>query len=481
MSGSLIIAIVAAAVVSWLAYILSSVMKREENPDPGPNRREPLSDEVLETKRLDRWLAAAVVFSGFLAISLPLYFLTEQNRQESFVHAFDEEAVERGDHLIEEFACESCHGPGFVGGAASYVEKRSDISVSWAAPALDDIFYRYDTEEIRFWLVYGRANSPMPAWGLAGNGPMNDQQIEDIIAYLASIQIAQEEALAKADTGVTVALNRLGNASSSVELSVAAQEQLIGEIESAPALLPVVEAYLARAQAALDAAGEGLDTDDDGISDDAETTIAAVMAEAAETGVEFGGAAITAVALDAGNPESSFGVADRQAARTAVSSLNSLATNLRTTADNQEQLLARAQGGLDYLLEAQAAERWLVDADGVADATFGGNADDAGRAVGLFDAYCARCHTAGYSAGAAYTQEPGSGSLGPALWNGRATVQFLSAEDMVDFIAIGSELGKPYGVNGQGRGYMPGFGQVLTQRDLELIVEYLRGETLRGF
>ncbi len=481
MSGSLIIAVVAAAVISWIAYILSSLIKREENPDPGPNRREPLSDEVLETKRLDRWLAAAVVFSGFLAISLPLYFLTEQNRQESFVHAFEEEAVERGHHLITEFACESCHGPGFVGGAASYVEKRSDISVTWAAPALDDIFYRYETDEVRFWLVYGRANSPMPPWGLAGNGPMNDQQIDDIIAYLASIQISQDEALAKADTGVTVSLNRRANASASVEQSVAAQELLIGEIESAPSLLSIVESYLDRARSALDGAAEGRDTDADGISDAAETAIAAATLEAAEAGLAFGGSAISPVLLDPGNPESSFGVTDRQAARTAVSSLNSLATNIRTTAENQDQLLVRAQAGLDFLLDAQAMELWMVDEESLAAATFDGSIEDAERAVGLFDAYCARCHTAGYSAGVAYTKEPGSGSLGPALWNGRAGVQFLSADDMVDFIANGSELGKPYGINGQGRGYMPGFGQVLTQKDLELIVDYLRGETLRGF
>jgi mono/diheme cytochrome c family protein len=480
-SGSLIIAIVAAAVVSWLAYIMSTLTKKVDNPDPGPNRRQPLPDEFLETRRLDRWLAAAVVFSGILAVSLPLYFLTEPNRQESFVHAFEEEAVERGAHLIEEFACESCHGPGFVGGAASYVEKRSDISVSWAAPALDDIFYRYDTDEIRFWLVYGRANSPMPAWGLAGNGPMNDQQIEDLIAYLGSIQISQEEALAKADTGVTVALNRLDNASTSVEQSIAGQEVLIAEIEAAPGLLPVAEGYLARAQAALDSAGSERDTDADGISDNSETEIEAVMAEAAATGLSFGGTAITAVPLDPSNPESTFGVSDRQAARTAVSSLSSLVSNLRTTAENQEQLLTRAQVGLEYLLNARDNELWLVDTEGLAEATFDGNVADAERAVGLYNAYCARCHTAGYSAGVAYTQEAGSGAFGPALWNGRANVQFSSADDMINFIAVGSELGKPYGVNGQGRGYMPGFGQVLTQEDLELIVDYLRGETLQGF
>ncbi len=481
MSGSLIIAIVSAAVISWLAYILSATMRKEEKPDPGPNRRVPISDEVLETKRLDKWLAAAVVFSGFLAVSLPLYFLTEQNRQESFVEAFSEDAVERGHHLVEEFACESCHGPGFVGGAASYVEKRSDISVGWAAPALDDIFYRYDPAEVRFWLEYGRANSPMPAWGLAGNGPMNDQQLDDLVAYLSSIQIDQAEALAKADTGVTVALNRLTNAATSVEQAVAEQETLIAEIESAPSLLPVVEGYLERARQALDSAESGRDTDDDGVSDAAETDIERVMAEAADAGITFGGSAVSAVALDPSNPETTFGVPDRQAARTAVSSLNSLATNLRTTADNQEQLLRTARSGLDYLLAAQEKELWAVDIQGVADATFDGNVADAERAVGLFNSYCARCHTAGYSAGVAYTQETGSGALGPALWNGRANVQFESAEDMADFIANGSELGKPYGVNGQGRGFMPGFGMVLTQDDLELIIQYLRGETLRGF
>ncbi|NIR38262.1 MAG: hypothetical protein GWN79_14355, partial [Actinobacteria bacterium] len=71
--------------------------------------------------------------------------------------------------------CYGCHGPDGVGGVASYVEKRSGVTVSWAAPSLNDIFYRYGRDEIRYWLVYGRGNSPMPAWGLAGGGPMNDQ------------------------------------------------------------------------------------------------------------------------------------------------------------------------------------------------------------------------------------------------------------------------------------------------------------------
>ena len=43
-------------------------------------------------------------------------------------------------------------------------------------------------------LVYGRANTPMPAWGIEGGGPMNDQQITDLVAYLDSIKLTPDEA-----------------------------------------------------------------------------------------------------------------------------------------------------------------------------------------------------------------------------------------------------------------------------------------------
>ena len=94
--------------------------------------------------------------------------------------------------------------------------------------------------------------------------------------------------------------------------------------------------------------------------------------------------------------------------------------------------------------------------------------------VGLYNAYCARCHTAGYSAGVAYTQEAGSGAFGPSLREGRSVVQFPDEADHLDFIINGSENGQGYGINGIGRGWMPGFGATLTQEDLMLIVRLER-------
>jgi mono/diheme cytochrome c family protein len=45
---------------------------------------------------------------------------------------------------------------------------------------------------------------------------------------------------------------------------------------------------------------------------------------------------------------------------------------------------------------------------------------------------------------------------------------------MVAFIKSGSELGKLYGRNGQGSGRMPGFGTLLTDEQIQAIVEYVR-------
>jgi mono/diheme cytochrome c family protein len=45
----------------------------------------------------------------------------------------------------------------------------------------------------------------------------------------------------------------------------------------------------------------------------------------------------------------------------------------------------------------------------------------------------------------------------------------------VDFVSKGSEVGKKYGVQGQGSGRMPGFGELLTPEQINAIVDYERG------
>lgn len=86
---------------------------------------------------------------------------------------------------------------------------------------------------------------------------------------------------------------------------------------------------------------------------------------------------------------------------------------------------------------------------------------------------CARCHTKGWSYGD--PQATGGGAFGPNLTGGSSIRQFPNQSDMINFIKNGSELGKRYGEQGQGSGRMPAFGQLYTDEQIKLIVQYVRG------
>jgi mono/diheme cytochrome c family protein len=86
---------------------------------------------------------------------------------------------------------------------------------------------------------------------------------------------------------------------------------------------------------------------------------------------------------------------------------------------------------------------------------------------------CARCHTKGYSYGD--PQITGGGAFGPNLTGGSAVRQFPQKSDMVAFINGGSEFGKRYGEQGQGSGRMPAFGAMLTESQVDAVVDYVRG------
>jgi mono/diheme cytochrome c family protein len=86
---------------------------------------------------------------------------------------------------------------------------------------------------------------------------------------------------------------------------------------------------------------------------------------------------------------------------------------------------------------------------------------------------CARCHTEGWSWG-----DPGVTGQGGYAYNltgGSTAAKFPNEQDMIDFIAVGSQVGKKYATHSQGSGRMPGFGGYYTDEQLKAIVEYVRG------
>jgi len=162
------------------------------------NRKPYLSDDELETKKLDRTLGAGLLLLVVIGVALPLYWLNEPTRQVEAAEEFQRIFVERGEDLYVEGAnCAACHGPVGVGGVAqtALLNDRGEFvsTVQWQSPALDTVLFRYSRDEVYDILQYGRQNSPMPAWGELGGGPLTDQQLLNIIDYLESIQLPASE------------------------------------------------------------------------------------------------------------------------------------------------------------------------------------------------------------------------------------------------------------------------------------------------
>jgi mono/diheme cytochrome c family protein len=192
---------------AWLVYLLWNVLRAGKAEvgseiELAPNRKEYLDDEQLEGRRLEKFQLIGLGMLAISAVGLPLYWLHEPARQAGAVEDYDVTFANWGSRDFATtadggFNCAGCHGGMKAqGGVAAYTVTNALTgevrAVNWTAPALNTVLYRFSEAEVTYILTYGRPFSPMSPWGVAGGGPMNDQQISDLIAYLTSIQIPME-------------------------------------------------------------------------------------------------------------------------------------------------------------------------------------------------------------------------------------------------------------------------------------------------
>jgi mono/diheme cytochrome c family protein len=333
-------------VAGWIIYGLFNVAAGRKEAgseiELAPNRKPYYDDETLEGPRLERVQLWGVVLLVIIVVALPLYWVFEPSRQAGAQEGWDNRFASWGSQLFAPTAeggynCAGCHG-GMkgVGGEAPFTVTdpvtQEVQAVNWKAPAVNTVFYRFDADEVRFILNYGRPFSPMSPWGLVGGGPLNTQQIDNLLAYLKSIQIPRENC------------------------------------------------------------AEGEDP----------------------------------LICDSGNLP------------------KEIQTEIQTAAEK-----AVADGKADTLGEA------LFNLD---------------LASGAYS--CARCHTLGWSYGQPTVS--GQGAFGWNLTGGSVNNHFANQSDLVQFVQNGSVYGKLYGRNGQGTGRMPGFGSLLTDAQIDAILEYVR-------
>jgi mono/diheme cytochrome c family protein len=203
-------------VVGWGIFILSHVKRSGvaagSEAETAPNRKVYVDDDVLEGPKLERVLVLALILLVIVGLGLPLYWLNEPTRQAHANIGFDNRAVEAGFTLFQpadsplpthpqanalHFGCATCHGNKGQGGSTNFSITQSGggiKQVTWQVPALNTVLLRYTPDTVRNIIIYGRSFTPMPAWGLNGGGPMNDEQIDNLVAYLQSIQLSPAQA-----------------------------------------------------------------------------------------------------------------------------------------------------------------------------------------------------------------------------------------------------------------------------------------------
>lgn len=212
-------AVAVVMIAGWVLY-LAFMAKRTYTPgteiEEAPNRRPYFNDESMEGLRLEtaqKWLLALV---ALVAVALPAYWLREPFRQKGGgtdrgAKYFDDQAVERGKRYFQaspgnpptprepHYGCENCHGAKGIGGVTTYTlsdpvnPSAPARQVQWNCPPLNTVLLRFRPEEVKGIITYGRAGTPMPPWGVAGGGALNEQQVDDLVSYLQTIQLKPQK------------------------------------------------------------------------------------------------------------------------------------------------------------------------------------------------------------------------------------------------------------------------------------------------
>jgi Cytochrome c len=204
-TGALLVGVasgVAIIIVVGAALAAMRRPRRAAGPDIPPGMRPGPSDADLEKPLLEKMYAWGLVTVVLMALWVPAVFLRENSTNKDEVIELQEQSVERGrltslpnilpdgveNHLG--FNCERCHGRGLTGGQNVYngaIVSVPDLTTVCGGQAtghpqitsLDDVVNT---------IAQGRPGTDMPSWSVRFAGAMDDQQINDLVNYILSIQ-----------------------------------------------------------------------------------------------------------------------------------------------------------------------------------------------------------------------------------------------------------------------------------------------------
>ena len=173
---------------------------RPSRPERGPDipraMRPGPSDADLETTLFVRLQGWGLLFVAFFVMWIPLVWLREPSVNLAQEKVLKTDAIARGSKAVLPFGeenasgvgCSRCHGISLTGGLNLYngsvVQVPNLTTVCGGASTGHPLIT--STQDIYTTIQQGR--NDMPSWSIRYAGALDDQQIQDIVLYLISIQ-----------------------------------------------------------------------------------------------------------------------------------------------------------------------------------------------------------------------------------------------------------------------------------------------------
>jgi mono/diheme cytochrome c family protein len=204
LSGAATIALVLGAIVA-LAFVGGLVAlalrgRARKAPDIPPGMRPGPSDDILERRQLEKMMGWGILVTLLFATWLPVLWLREPAQNVDDELELIAKSTERGERWFEVtseenptgFGCARCHGEAGQGGQVIPFTTAEGEQIEVTPPSLQDVCARLPIEGatgIRETIAQGRPGTPMPSWSVRYEGPMNDQQIQDLINYIVELSM----------------------------------------------------------------------------------------------------------------------------------------------------------------------------------------------------------------------------------------------------------------------------------------------------
>ncbi len=136
---------------------------------------------MLHKENYDRFLILGLVFTLLIFIGFAAYLFMENNRGASAAETLAEERVTLGRAIYNE-QCVSCHGANGEGGVGPALNNKTVLKNT-----LDHIFFSV--------IRSGVPGTQMPPWSVDYGGPLTDEDIHNVVAFIRAWEPTAPEIL----------------------------------------------------------------------------------------------------------------------------------------------------------------------------------------------------------------------------------------------------------------------------------------------